>query len=168
MQIIKKSDCTELYISGTLVSAYIAGLPTPDHTLEFTLAVNDTTAAAIIPTSYDAVEDRAVFDLTALGMTTQLDDGIYTVEITKTVIVGGAITKEKECAGIFCPQGLICEIVEYVASNLDSSIPELFYLLNNINNCSESSCDDAVKIWEHLQEQLGIFTTAKTNDCGCE
>lgn len=166
MEITKSTDCTQLYISGTLVSDYISQSPTPDHSLVFYASVNGSDAA-LVEVTYDAGNDRAYLTLSDLGMTTRLDDGIYTIEIIKTVTVGGAITKEKECAGIFCPKGTICEIVEYVASNLDSNVPELFYLLNNFTGCSETSCDDAVKIWEHLQDQLGIFTTAKTNDCGC-
>jgi hypothetical protein len=166
MEIKKNDDCTRLLISDDLISDYISQSPTPDHTLVFNIAVNDS-ASAVVEVTYDAGEDNAYATLSDFSMTDRLDDGIYTVEIVKTVTVGGAITKKKECAGIFCPKGMICEIVEYVASNLDSNVPELFYLLNNFNGCTEASCDDAIKIWEHLQDQLGIFTTAKTNDCGC-
>jgi len=166
MTIIKNEDCTRLNITDDLIDAYIAQSPTPDHTLEYYVQIGDG-ESTLMEVTYDNPNGLAYLDLDDLGMTGVVDDGIYTIEIVKTDTGSGTVKKKKECAGVFCPKGLICDIVEYVASNLDSNVPELFYLLNNFTGCTEASCDDAVKIFEHLNDQLGIFTTAKTNDCGC-
>lgn len=151
-------------ITSTLITDYVAALPTPDHTLdlkityltgdEITVAINDSNANLdTINNEYDLTPDDA-------DMTDSLSDGVYLLKLVKTVTATGSTTTEFKCLFVDCKTS--CKVRTYNVENEDAMAGVLYSILTVQDNCTKCNCTTNVKIYNKLVELLN-----KIDNCEC-
>lgn len=164
-----------IQVSSSLFDAYLAALPTPDHTLKLSVAVCGGSTYTITVDDTNIVVDGAGNDYVLilpadLGMDTSIDDGIYDITLVKTITASGNETYEYSCVFVNCYTQ--CELQDYIADNWDyvlsgaSGLHFVYDVLNNTSSCGDCNCTKVCEIWKKFQEILNN-SNPTTDDCGC-
>jgi len=159
------SGCASIDVESDLITAYVAALPSPDHTLSLAVKVDcgDPITITLDGDSLDTDNNKYVLLPADLSQTTKISDGVLHLTLTKTVTSSGDTTKQYSCLFVDCDTK--CELIEFLASNSTSNAYAYYQVLTHLNTCTDCSCTDACTIWNYLQTLLG--NTTQTNDCGC-
>lgn len=159
------SDCSSIDVTSDLITAYIAALPSPDHTLQLKLSVDCETDYTIDldDNNLDVGNNKYVITPSDVGNTTTISDNIIKATLTKTVTSSGAKTKEYSCIFVNCSTE--CEVLEATAADPNSKVGLFYWILKDYSgNCTKCKCEDACKIWGYLQY---LLDNPEEDDCGC-
>jgi hypothetical protein len=158
-------SCAAIIVSSDIISDFIATNPIQDFTLNITVTRDCTTAF-----SFDIIMDDLnildeTFDITPdlVGNTNTLQDGVYSIVITKTLNDLSEITTEKECIIIDCE--LQCCLVDFLADNPTSEIKLFYQALEWVHHCGDCLCDETCTLFSYIKENLN--NNGSTTQCGC-
>lgn len=155
-------------LTDALITAYVAALPTPDHTLDLLVEYNGGDAVTISITDANPNLDNGTntYTLTPddVGQTTDLDDGIYSLQLRKTDTATGSTTSEYLC--VFSDCAIKCSVDNCILKDGSTIAPIYHTVLSNLNTCDSCNCDDAVNLFDDLEWVLDNCSTI--DDCGCQ
>lgn len=155
---------TDVDITSTLITGYVAQLPTPDHTLDLIIEYLDGDAITISITDANPNLDTGTntYTLTPsdVNQVDSLSDGVYNLKLVKTLTIDGSTTTEFKCMFIDCK--VSCKVKTYNVNQEDAKAGVLYSILTVQDNCGSCSCDNNVEIYNKLDD---LLTT--TNSCDC-
>lgn len=160
MTLTNASDCTYVNLESTLIDDFVLDQTNKTLTLiysttsgsdELELEIGDITAGS--PNYYQITP-------TDLGQTSTISDQVYKFQI-KLEETGQDDLYDTGCTLMDC--SLHCDITEFQYAN-QTSFAIIYYtvLSQGLNNCTECTCDDALLLWEDLQDILN-----GTTSCNC-
>ena len=158
---------TSIDITSDLITAYIAALPTPDHTLTLTVKVDCGTSYDITldGDSLDVGNNKYILTPEDISQTVSFDDQILDLTLAKELNDDSSKSYEYRC--LFTDCEVKCDLIDYIANNPDDcTIYALYSTLQNLNSCSECSCEAGCAIFQYLKGLLN-GTSVNVNDCGC-
>ena len=161
MNIVLNKSCTVLpctcenaTITSALITAYQAALPSPDHTLKLVIGTIE-----IDLDDLNTVGNEYTLTPEDFSTVDALPDGVYKVDLVKTVTSTGATTTETYCLLVDCV--LKCTLVSKIAEDDKINYLALYKALTLANECNECRCDNAVALYECLINKL------ENTECGC-
>lgn len=173
---IADNECTAtpyIQIESTLIDDYVAGLPTPDHTLKLTIKQDcETTYTVDLDGDNIVAGDPNYYRITPedLGTTTTIDDGIYDITLTKTVTSNSNTSYEYSCVFVNCK--VKCELEDYITNNFDyvlsgaSGLHFIYDVLSNTDSCGQCNCSKVCEAYTRFKEILDT-SNPTSDDCGC-
>lgn len=151
-------------ITSTLITDYVAGLPSPDHTLDLKIIYQEGDEITVSITDSNTNLDTGTNEYTLTpddaGMTTSLSDGVYLLKLVKTVTSTGSTATEFKCLFVDCKTS--CKVRTYNLENEIADAGVLYSILGVQDNCSQCNCNTNMKIYTKLTELLN-----KIDDCDC-
>lgn len=165
MTVTLAEDCTQATIASDLITTYSNDFPNSDDlTLTVEYNCGDGTTIELTDENLDLIENEYVLEPSAIGQSDSLCDGIYNLVLT-TTDDEGETTKEYYCLFVNCT--IKCDILDYVANNLDSNIYGLYEILTWLTTCEkpECKCSNACLIYDKIIELIN--EDAAANDCKC-
>jgi len=165
-----KCDTTNSFdITSDLITDYVAGLPSPDHTLDLKVIYNGGDEITINITDANPNLDNGTntYTLTPddLSQVDEISNGVYSLELLKTVTATNGTTSEYYC--VFSDCGVACTVDDCVLNDPTTLSPVYYTVLTNLNICDACNCDDAFMIWDDLQDILNECES-KNSGCGCK
>lgn len=155
---------TSIDITDALITAFVAALPSPDHTLDLVVELNGADAITISITDANPNLDNGTntYTLTPddIDLTDSLTDGIYNLKLVKTLTSNGSTTTEFLCVFVDCK--VSCRLADHYKGCEDPLAGVLYTILTLQNNCSECSCDSQTSIYSKLNKILN-----ETDNCDC-
>lgn len=162
------SDCVTLRVQSTLITDWVAldGDPNqPTLTLTYTYNCGDTTSLTVDNTTVDLINEWIDLTKDELGTEddTTIQNGIFFFTMKSVDPVTSDISYEYYCYFVDC--AIKCELVEYLAKNLDSNIYSYYQVLTHLNTCTECPCTHACTIFDFMD---ALLDEEITEDCGCK
>jgi hypothetical protein len=164
----KCTATASIVLSSAMFDAFVAGQPTPDHSLKITISNHAGTEYEIDVDVADITEvggdDDTYTILPAnVSATTTIPDGVYSISLVKTVTDTGTTTTEHVC--VFADCKVACMLIDVIALDLDSKLNGYYYLLNHLNHCADCNCEGAKVLYNEINSSF--TTTTAEDDCGC-
>jgi len=165
------NDCSQIEVTSTLITNYVAALPSPDHTLTLELKSyqgnvegGEVISLTLDGDSLDTDNNKYVITPSDLSAITTIPDMVLSLKLTKTVTATGAKEIEYSCAYLDCETK--CKLPKHYSKHPQSMAYAYHLILsNNDGQCSNCTCSEHGLLFVTLTKLLN--ETIKDEDCGC-